>query len=425
MEGIVIKKLPKSQVLFEVTVPAEEVLAQKERAAEALSLHLEIDGFRKGKAPYEVVKQRVGGARVFEEAGYIVMEKRYKEIIDKGEFKIIGRPKVEIKKIAEGNPLVFNITMAVYPEVQLADYKAIADGCVKEKKAVEVDDKELNEAIFAICRSKSKESVVPRPAQKGDLAEVDFEIRLAGVKIEGGESRNHPIVLGEGKFIPGFEDGIIGMMAGEEKTFSITAPKDYAKENLRGKTLEVKIKANTIYEVIVPELTDEFAKSLGEFETAQALKDSVKKELLIEKENADKERVRHLLAQKVADKSTIDVADILVDQEISKMISELDANVCSHGADFEQYLATIKKTKDDLKNDFREQAERRVRMSLVLAEIADKENIKLDEAEISKRIDHALVSQQITDASHIDYDSLHSYISGIMRNEKVFDLLGL
>ncbi len=134
MEGIVIKKLPKSQALFEVTVPAEKVMTQKDKAAEALSTRLEIDGFRKGKAPYEVVKQYAGGARIFEEAAYIIIEKKYKEIIAQSEFKIIGRPKIEIKKIAEGNPLIFNMTIALYPEVKLADYKSIALESAKEKK---------------------------------------------------------------------------------------------------------------------------------------------------------------------------------------------------------------------------------------------------------------------------------------------------
>lgn len=425
MEGIVIKKLPKSQALFEVTVPADEVMAQKDKAAEALSARLEIAGFRKGKAPYEVVKQYAGSARIFEEAAYIVIEKKYREAVVQSGLKIIGQPKVEIKKIAEENPLVFTMTMAVYPEVKLADYKAVAGECAKEKKSVEIKEEELNEALFFIRRSRRKEVAVSRPAQKGDLVEVDFEIRSAGVEIEGGESKNHPIELGEGKFIPGFEDGILGLVAGQEKTFSITASRDYVKEGLRGKTLDVKVKVNSVFEVAMPELTDEFAKSLGQFETAQALKESIKNQLRAEKEEAEKERVRNLTAQKIAEKSEIDVADILIDQEANKMISEMEASVKQHSADFEQYIATLKKTRDDLRKDFRAPAERRVRISLVLSEIANKENIKLDEAEISKRIDDLLIRQQITNAGHIDFDLLHDYIAGIIRNEKVFELLNL
>lgn len=425
MEGIVTKKLPKSQALFEVTVPADEVMAQKDKAAEALSLHLEIDGFRKGKAPYEVVKQYAGSARVFEEAAYIIIEKKYREALAKSDLKIIGRPKIEIKKIAEGNQLVFNMTMALYPEVKLADYKAIAEKSTKEKKPVEVNEKELSEALSFIRRSKRKEIAVSRPAQKGDRVEVDFEIRSAGVKIEGGESKNHPIELGEGKFIPGFEDGILGMAAGEEKTFSITASLDYAKENLRGKTLDVKVRINLVFEVATPELTDEFAKSLGQFETAQALKDNIREGLRAEKEEAEKERVRNLLAQKIAEKSEIDIADILIDQEVDKMIMEMETSVKQHGVVFEQYLATLKKTRDDLKKDFKEPAERRVRISLVLSEIAKKEDVKLDESEVKRRMDEVLVRQQLASAGNIDFDLLHNYVSGIMRNEKVFELLEL
>ena len=321
MNEITFKKLPKSQVLFEVTVPSDEVLSYKEKAALVLSERLEIDGFRKGKAPYDIVKQYVGSARVFEEAAYIAMDKKYQAIIAEHKLRALGSPKVEILKIAEGNPLVFSVTIAVYPEVKLPDYKDIAKQCEKDRALIKVEDEEVEKAVDFLRHSRRKEVLVSRPAQKGDLAEVDFEIRSAGVKIEGGESKDHPIVLGEGKFIPGFEDGIMGARAGEEKEFSISVPEDYGKESLRGKKMDVKAKVNAVYELTTPELTDEFAKTIGNFDTAQAMRDNIRDGLKAEKEAEEKERMRNLTAGKIADAAEMEAAAILIDQEVNKIIS--------------------------------------------------------------------------------------------------------
>jgi len=425
MDNIIFKKLPKSQVMFEVTVPSDEVLSYKEKAALVLSERLEIDGFRKGKAPYDIIKQYVGSARVFEEAAYIAIDKKYQAIISEHKLRALGQPKVEILKIAEGNPLVFSVTIAVYPEIKLPDYKEIAKQREKDCASIEIKDEEVEKAVDFLRHSRRKETLVDRPAQKGDLAEVDFEIRSAGVKIEGGESKDHPIVLGEGKFIFGFEDGITGARAGEEKEFSISVPEDYGKESLRGKKLDVKAEINAVYELTTPELTDEFAKTIGNFDTAQAMRDNIRDGLKAEKEAEEKERMRNFTVGKIADAAEMEVADILITQEVNKMISELAQSVQAHGADFESYLIHIKKTKDDLKKDFAKQAEKRVRISLVLSEIAASEQIKLDEEEVKKRMEETVARLRAEDTGKIDSDLLRDYVSGIMRNEKVFELLEL
>src|SRR3989344_954206 len=425
MNDIVFTKLPKSQVKFEVTVPAEEVLSFKEGAARALAERLEIDGFRKGKAPYDIVKQYVGSARVFEEAAYIAMDKKYQEVVAEHKLRALGHPQVEILKIAEGNPLVFSVTIAVYPEVKLPDYKEIAKQCEKDRAPIEIKDEEVEKAVDFLRHSRRKEVLVSRPAQKGDLAEVDFEIRSAGVKIEGGESKNHPIILGEGKFIPGFEGGILGARAGEGKDFSISVPEDYAKESLRGSKLDVKAKINAVYELTMPELTDELAKTIGNFETARVLKDNIRDGLKAEKEAEEKERMRNSVIGQIADAAEMEVADILITQEINKMISELAQSVQAHGADLESYLVHIKKTKDDLKKDFTKQAEKRVRISLALSEIAEKEKIEFDEGEVKKKMEEKKGRLRAGETGKKDSDLLRDYVSGIMRNEKVFEVLEL
>ena len=367
----------------------------------------------------------MGKEKLFEEASYLAIDKAYKALFKEHALDPVGQPKVEIQKLAVGNPLEFTITVAVHPDVTLPDYRAIAGKALAEKKAPEVKKEEIAETIEYVRKSRRKEVLVAREARMGDLTELDFEARIAGVKLDGGESRNHPLILGESKFIPGFEENIIGMKAGEEKTFSVTVPKDYYQEQLREKILDFTVKVNGVYELALPELNDEFAKSLGAFETLVALEESVKGNITKDKETKEAERVRRTFAEELAAKATIDVPDMMVDQEVGTMIAEMRQNIEREGANFDSYLMGIKKTTDDLKKEFRTQADTRVRIALCLKEIAKQENIALDEKEVQLQAAQALARYDEAEQSRIDKTLLAQYVSGIMKNEKVFALLEL
>lgn len=419
------KKLPKSQVHFEIALPEQHVLALLSETSGIMSQKIEIKGFRKGKVPQDVLEKHVGKERLFEEASYLAIDRAYKALSKEHALSPVGQPKVEIKKLALGNPLEFTITVAVHPDVTLPDYRAIAGKALAEKKSPEVKKEEIAETIDYVRKSRRKEVLVMREAKTGDLTELDFEARIAGVKLDGGESRNHPLILGESKFIPGFEENIIGMKAGEEKTFPVTVPKDYYQEQLREKILDFKVTVNGVYELALPELNDEFAKSLGAFETLADLEESVKGNITKDKETKEAERVRRVFAEELASKATIDVPDTLVDQEVSTMIAEMRQNIEREGANFDSYLMGIKKTMDDLKKEFRKQADTRVRIALCLGEIAEKENIILDDKEVQLQAAQALARYDEAEHSRIDKTLLAQYVSGIMKNEKVFTLLEL
>ncbi len=423
MEGVIVKKLPKSQTLFEVVLPEEAVQVEMAAAAEMLSQKADIKGFRKGKAPRDVLERHVGTSRLFEEASYSAIDKIYQSLFKEHALHPVGQPSVEIKKCAPGNPLVFSLTIASYPEIILPDYRAIARKALAEKKTVVVKKEEVEETLSHIQKSRRKEVLVARPARKGDLAELDFETRIAGVKLEGGSSRNHPLLLGESKFIPGFEENIFGMTATEEKTFALTVPNDYYQEPLRGKQLDFTVTLNGVYELTLPELDDAFATSLGAFDTMEKLEENIRSGIQKEKEAQETGRARKLFAEEAAGKAIIDVPDVLVDQEVQKMISEMQNTIEQEGADFAGYCVSIKKTKDDLKKDFRAQADTRVRIALILSEIATKENIELDEKEVEAQVEMMFAKYDEAQKTRIDTRLLKEYVSGIMKNEKVFVLL--
>lgn len=421
MEGVTQKKLAKSQMFFEVTLTPEVFADAEKKALKAITEQVEVKGFRKGKAPEDMVRRHVGDAKILEEASYQAIDKAYADIMKEYNVHAVGQPKVEVKKAAPGNPFVFTITVAVYPEVSLPDYAALAKKSAKDLEVPAVKDTEVKDAITWLLKSRRKEVLVTRPAQKGDFVEVDFEARQAGVKIEGGESRNHPLVIGESKFIPGFDAQCEGMQAGEEKKFALQVPKDYGHEAWRGRTLDFTVKMNAVYAVELPELNDEFVKSLGAFADVAALEKNISEGLHHEKEREQKEKFRNNVVEVIAKKADMEIADILIDQEVRKMVSEIEHNVKDGGLDFDTYLTHIKKTRGEIEKDLRAQAETRVRVSLVLAEIAKKENITASQEEVDVRVGDLLRQQQ--EYSGVDIELLNNYVSGIIRNEKVFALL--
>jgi len=421
MEGVTQKKLAKSQMFFEVTLTPEVFADAEKKALKAITEHVEIKGFRKGKAPEDMVRRHVGDAKILEEASYQAIDTAYADIVKEYAIHAVGQPKIEVKKAAPGNPFVCTITVAVYPEVKLPDYAAIAQKFSKDLEVPAVKDAEMKEALEWLRKSRRKEVLVTRPAEKGDFVEVDFEARQAGVKIEGGESRNHPLVIGESKFIPGFDAQCEGMQAGEEKKFSLQVPKDYGHEAFRGRSLDFTVKMNAVYAVQLPEINDEFAKSLGSFADVAALEKNISEGLHHEKEREQKEKFRNNVVEAIAKKADMEIADILVDQEVHKMIADIEHNVKDGGLDFETYLTHIKKTRAEVEKDLRVQAETRVRVSLVLAEIAKKENISASEEEVDVRVRDLLRQQEAY--SGVDIELLNNYVSGIIRNEKVFALL--
>lgn len=427
------KKLLKSEIEIEVTLIPPEFEFHITRAAALLSEEHEIEGFRRGKAPYEIVEKRFGEGMVLERAAELAVKKTYPEVMQKliADGKIatthppIGRPEVEIRAVGKKSEFIFRVKVALLPSLDLPGYKEIAGRVIKEKKKTIVSDEEVAKAVDWLLESRTTIVTVERPAAAGDRVEVDFEIRQDGVKIAGGDSQNHPLILGKGKFLPGFEEELFGMKAGDEKEITIKVPEGWHEKAVAGKTLDIKTEMKLVQERAIPELNEEFAKNIGNFDSLEALRENIREGLKLEKEEKEIQRIRARIADEIADGATGDIPDVLVASELDKMVADVRTNATQMGMKWEEYLAHIKKTEDDLRKDWKGDAERRVRVALCLREIAMNEHIEADDMEVERRAGEFLRQFQTAEdaAKTIDPDDIREYTRGVVRNEKVFEFL--
>lgn len=423
-----IKKLPKSQIEFELVVPWKNWEKYLDQSAEELSKEMKISGFRPGKAPRNLVEQKIGKGAILNEAAEKAVKKSYVDYIVKEKIEAIGNPKVEIKEIKEGEDLKFEITVSVMPEIEVdssykKDIKKINEEFVKKEK--KVDEKEIDLEIEKLANSRVKLVTVRREARNNDSVEIDFSVFVGGVPIENGSGKNHPLIIGKGVFIPGFEENLIGMKEGEEKEFELAFPESYHKKDLAGKPAVFKIKLNLVQERQTPEINDDFARSLGKFSHLAALRKNMEEGLSHEKEHKMKEERRAQFIESIIKKSKADLPELLVDEETEKMLHEFEHQISPMGMTIDQYLKNIKKDKEEMKKDWRPQAEKRVISALALRKIVEDEKIEVDskevEAEINKTIQYYKNVKDIE--NNLDMERLYNYSKGVLENEKVFEML--
>lgn len=426
--------LPRSEIEISVEIPFSEFEPHVKRAASLIAEEVDIEGFRRGKAPYDIVKKSVGESAIYERAADLAVRKTYTNLIETlltvppegiKEFTPIGNPDITVTKLAPGNELTYKIKIALMPQVTLPDYREIASRTQKEKKEIQVSEEEIQKTLEWICESRLTLHDVERPLQLGDAVEIDFDIRHGGVKWEGGESKNHPLIIGKNKFLPGFEDHLIGMRKDESKKFSLAAPADWHDKNLADKMLDIEVQIKSIKERRIPEMNDDFVKQLGKFASVQELTDVIRDNIRQEKQEKEQQRVRALTIETIAAEMKADIPDVLVDREMAKMLDELKNGIENMGMKWEDYLLHLKKTTDDLMADMRQDGIKRVRIALTLHEIAKAESINPADEEVETRTAEILKKFQTPDEAkkEIDPERLREYAKGILKNEKVFEFL--
>ena len=255
----VVKNLPKSQIEITITLSTEEVKPYMQKAAEHMSEHSKIEGFRPGHAPYDIVKSRFGEQAILEEAADVIVRKNYFQAIKDNNLQTISQPKIEVTKIAPGNPFEFKATVATLPEVKLGEYKNL--GLKKETSAVA--DEQIEKALRDLSKMQSKEAPTDKTATAKDKVLVDMEMLKDGVAIDGGMTKDMAVYLAEQHYIPGFNDHLAGLKKGDEKTFSLDFPESHYQKHLAGAKVDFKIKVKDVYEITPPEIDEEFAKKLG------------------------------------------------------------------------------------------------------------------------------------------------------------------
>jgi len=415
-----IKNLGKSQIELEIEVSVEVFDRFKERALAELAKSVRVDGFREGNVPLELVKDRVSEEKIVADAAKLAIEKSYLEAVKENNLEPISQPEVQILKLAPGNPFCFKAVFFVLPQVTLPDYKKISAAI--EKKKVSLEEKEIEQAVEWLKKSRAQLIEVSRRAEKGDFVEIEF----SSPEIKNNEEQKDAFILGEGHLVKGFEEEIIDLKAGEEKIFPINFPKDFPGKELAGKKIDFKVKMRAVKEMKLPEANDEFAKNLGQFKDLAALKENIRKGLLEEKETNENLARREKILD-VIDKGTkMELPSILIEAEKERRLAELKHRVPEEvNVSFEEYLTNIKKTEKELLELLSEEAEKGTRRFLILRKVAKLEKIEVSDEEAEEEANKILARYPNLEKARkeIDLERLKGYTEETLRNEKVFKFL--
>lgn len=422
-----LKKLPNSQVELALTLPWSEWSKEVEHAAEHLGKNVKTAGFRPGKTPRAVLEKRFGKDALLAEAAEHAVQHAYSKAVTEKSLKAIGRPEVTLGTVKENEPLTITVTTDVVPEITLENWREVARKVNTEfaEKSVGVSEEAVTAEIERIAKMRSPLITVDRAAQDGDTVLLDFRVTQDGVVIENGTSENHPLVIGSNSFIPGFEEQVRGLKAGEEKTFTLPFPDEYHAKHLAGKKADFSVTIRAVQEMQVPELNDEFAQSLGAFETLKALEDSIREGMETEEKAQRKNEHRTAILDALVEKQTIEYPESLLQEELGRIKTEFSNQLSKMGANFEDFLVQSKKTEEELKKDWLPQAKKRVAAYLILDQVALDENVFTESKEVEEEMNKALgYFKDIKDAEkNLDMAALYNVVSEQVRNEKVFQLL--
>lgn len=420
------ENLPKSQIKLEIEVSKEEFDGFVEKAYLSLSQNIELKGFRKGKVPNNIIEERVGKEGILAEAGDIAVKETYKQaikkLIEEQNIEPISSGQVSIKKIAVGSPFVFDAVISILPKIELPDYKELAKKI--KKNQIKIEEKEIEGTLKWVQRSRAKFTAKTGPAEKGDFVEIEYwspdvkEINKENIKKDA-------FILGEGHFIPGFENVLTGMKAQEEKNnVSFKIPEDHSFKKIAGKEIVFNIKLNSIQKVEFPEMTDDFAKSLGKFENLESLKENIRRGISQEKEQAEKQRIRNEFLEKAREAINFEIPEILIERESEQTFESFKKDVPNRfNLSFEEYLKKTEKTEEELKKVFLPEAEKRVKNFLILREIGIKENIEVKETDIKEEVDKVLDHYSSQNQPKPDRQQIEDYVRETIKTEKIFNLI--
>jgi trigger factor len=420
---IIKNKLAKSQVELIVEMSAEELAPYFNRAAENISREMKIEGFRPGKVPVEILKAKIGEMTILEEVVNIAIDKNLNKIIKENikEEAMVGRPEINIVKMAPGNPLEFKILVAVLPEIELGEYK---NNKIKEEKS-EVTEKEIEASINHLRENRATEIIADREIKDKDKVILGIEMFLDNVPVDGGFTKETTVIIGQGNIIPGFDKNLLGLKKDETKEFKLPYPEEHYMRNLAGKIVEFRVKIKEVIERDLPAMDDQLAIAFG-LKSLEKLKKEIRDSLLDQKKkSAHLKAENEVLTSIIKNTKFSELPEILIKHEANSMMFELEETVRKYGGKFEDYLLSIKKTRDQLSLDVLPDAINRVKGSLVIREIAVKENINVTKEEVQANID-AMIEKYPGDEKMIEKIGSQSYANFLTNNivnQKVLEKL--
>ncbi|SHK11615.1 trigger factor [Paramaledivibacter caminithermalis] len=392
MDSTIVKK-EGNKVTLQITVRAEDFKKAVQKSYLKNRKKFNIPGFRKGKAPRKIIEMQYGEGVFYEDAINIVLPEKYDKAVEKHNLEPVDRPDIDIDKIEKDKDLVFTATVTVKPEVSLGDYKGIE----VEKIEYNVTDEDVNEEIEKMRDMNSRLiSIEDRPVQKDDTVIIDYKGFVGDQQFEGGTAENQTLVIGSNTFIPGFEDQLINANVGDEVEVNVTFPEEYHAENLAGKDAVFYVKIKEIKFKELPELDDEFAKDVSEFDTLEELKNDKRKQMEeISKNRAEKE-LREKVLDKVVENAEVDIPEAMVDTEIDNMLRDFDFQLRYQGLDLQKYLEFTKGNIEDLRKQMKDDAYNRVKTSLTLEAIGKAEDIEVTDEDLEKEFEKMAESHKTT-----------------------------
>jgi trigger factor len=368
-----------------IELNADELKKYIESAKKLIADSVTVEGFRKGKAPQHLVDQQVGPEAVRAEALELAMEGSFGDAAEQQGWDILKTADLKIEQ-NDANGLKYGVTVSLWPHVNIPDLSTVR----VEHKKVEVEDAEVEEALDTVRNMRATFLDKTEPAVIGDRVEVDFDAMVDGKPLEGGSSRNHPLVIGGKSFMPGFEEQLVGFPVGETKQFTLTAPSDYYEPNVAGKKIDFSVTVRKVQAVLKPAADDVFAKSLGNFSSIDQLRDSLKEGIMREKNSKEHQRARLAVLDEIIAQVKVPAPEVMVKDELQEMIHRFGHDLQHRGIELAMYLARMKKTEDDLRHDWKPEAERQVRMTLVLRAVAKHQSIKISPEELDMALNQTI-----------------------------------
>ena len=420
MEVKVEKTENKNEVRLSFTVEAEKFEEAMKKVYSKTAKYFNIPGFRKGKAPMQLVERQYGSEIFYEDAFNELAPEIYDEAIKENNIEAVSKPDIDISQMEKGKELIFTATVQTKPEVKLGEYKGI------EIKKIEynVSDEEINHELGHMQERNSRlVSVEDRAVEEGDITVIDFEGFVDGIAFEGGKAENHELEIGSKTFIPGFEDQIIGMKIDEEKDINVKFPEEYFSKDLAGKDAIFKVKLHEIKKKELPQLDDEFAKDVSEFDTLEELKKSIKERIEEENKNKAKYETEEEAIKTVCDNTKIDIPSGMIELEIDNMVKDMEGRLSYQGLKLEQYLQMIGKTESEMRKEFEEQAARSVKSRLVLEAIATAEATVPNDEEVTEKIKEMAKQYNRDEKELLENEQLKSYLADSMKTEKAIDFI--
>jgi len=410
----------KNEVKLSFTIEAEKFDEAMKKVYVKTAKYFTIPGFRKGKAPMQIVEQHYGSEIFYEDTFNELVPEIYDEAIKENKIEAVSRPDIDITEIGKGKDLVFTAVVQTKPEVTLGKYKGI------ELKKIEynVSDKEVEHELGHMAEHNARlVTVEDRPVEKGDIAVIDFEGFLDGKPFEGGKAEKHELEIGSNTFIPGFEDQVIGMKIDEEKDLNVTFPEDYFSKELAGKPVVFKVKLHEIKKKELPKMDDEFAKDVSEFDTLEELKNSIKEKLQKENDDKAKYETEDSAIKAVCDGVELEIPSGMIETEVDNMVKDVEQRLQYQGLTLNQYYTLSGKTETQMRDEMKETAEKNVKSRLVIEAIIKAEDIKPEEKEVEDKLKEMAKNYNKTEEEMLKNTYLKDYITDNMKYEKAIQFI--